>query len=309
MIQQNNLKGITDSTYYLKSDSVCDCRLGEYNEIKTLVGTLIPQYNESNFRKKNAKSISFYKKGSIKSISLETSTPVNTSAGIMNAELVTFYEDGRLRAVFPLNGQIGFGWTEEEEGLLTKPLNFDTGILKILCRIICVRFFKSGKIKNITFWPSDVHQIETPAGKIKAKNGLNFYADGTLKSFEPAEPTEINTPIGKILSFDNNAEPIRSEKCSITFYRNGILKQTAFTGRLVVVGKNQKTVISSHKIMGYDDNEMITTAMHISFTTKKAKVTSGIKNYSFDLCKNKFLIFPESICAKNCGGNCNGCSL
>jgi hypothetical protein len=38
--------------------------------------------------------------------------------------LITFYEDGSIESLFPLNGQISAFWSEEEEGALARKFDF-----------------------------------------------------------------------------------------------------------------------------------------------------------------------------------------
>ena len=106
-----HLEGISSQTVHANGQ-VSECTLNQPNVIHTCCGDLVPRFSRPDARSKELKSLSFYESGALRSISLDQQVDVRTPIGLFPAELVTFYEDGRLDSVFPLNGQLGFGWSE-----------------------------------------------------------------------------------------------------------------------------------------------------------------------------------------------------
>ena len=100
--------------------------------------------------------------------------------GAIPAELVTFYEDGQLDGVFPLNGHIGFGWTEAEELKLARPFTFSFSFGEVTAKIINVRFYPTGEVKSLTLWSGETVKLTTPAGIFPARE---FAVDGGLLSY------------------------------------------------------------------------------------------------------------------------------
>jgi hypothetical protein len=66
---------------------------------------LIPFYGEDSLRRKYKASVTFYGNRALKAVSLDAQQEVLTPIGEMPAELVTFYDTGELKRVFPLDGK------------------------------------------------------------------------------------------------------------------------------------------------------------------------------------------------------------
>ncbi|MDR2760006.1 MAG: hypothetical protein LBB78_11575, partial [Spirochaetaceae bacterium] len=179
------IKGITSFTTW-PDGGLHECRVDKENRIETPFGIFIPRYSRPDMRTKELKSIGFHKNGRVASICLEKQTLVKTPVGIIEAELLTFHEDGSLNSVFPLNGQIGFGWSEEDEGKLAPRHIFTLAVGTITVKLNGIRFYPGGSIRSLIFWPGEIITAKTPAGDFPARIGLRFYEDGSLESFEPA---------------------------------------------------------------------------------------------------------------------------
>lgn len=215
--------------------SIRECLLHEAVAIDTPAGLLIPQYEHAGGRRKPTPSISFHSNGQIARIALHEQTLVQTPAGAMPAELITFAESGALRAVFPLNGQLSGYWTEADELALAVPMHFDLAFGAIDARVISVRFHESGSIHSLTFWPDERITIKTPIGMQTIRHGLSLYPDGALRSFEPADPVDLETPVGVIRAFDAAAVGITGDRNSIVLGRDGALLSLATSHHAIAV--------------------------------------------------------------------------
>ena len=113
------LAGISNSMTY-KDGSLKSCMLNAENRIQTPVGEIIPQYRVAELgerQKKHRSSLSFFESGQIKSASLDRMMPLQTPIGVFKTEFVTFYEDGSVNRLFPLNGHIDGYWSEKTRGI------------------------------------------------------------------------------------------------------------------------------------------------------------------------------------------------
>ncbi|WP_243684023.1 hypothetical protein [Methanosarcina barkeri] len=216
-VETSGLKGITSFTTY-DSGELKDCKLEEYNLIHTRYGDLVPQYGDLGFRRKQLAVLSFYKSGKVKNISLEQQTEISTPIGTFPAELVTFFEDGSINSLFPLNGQISGFWSEEEEGELAQKFHFSFPFGEFYAKIIGLRFYPDGRVRSLILWPNERIIIDTPAGKMPVRIGFKLFEDGSIESVEPAEPFPIETPIGSINAYDADALGIDADKtpCVLT---------------------------------------------------------------------------------------------
>ena len=83
--------------------------------IKTAYGDLIPCYDSSDVRKRYREALERYPSGALRSIYLQDRTVIWTQVGRIHAELVSFYECGTIKRVFPTYGKISAYHTEEDE--------------------------------------------------------------------------------------------------------------------------------------------------------------------------------------------------
>lgn len=301
-------KGITSYTTYV-SGEMQECKVNEPNLIRTQYGDFVPQYSRPDTRRKELKSLSFYKSGNIRSLCLEQQTDVATPIGIFPAELVTFYDDGSLNSVFPLNGQIGFGWSQEEEGALAQTYDFEFSFGKISAKIIGMRFYPSGKIKSLILWPGQVVTLQTPAGVFPVRIGFRLFENGQLESFEPAIPIALETPVGAVTAYDVNALGIDADSNSVRFDNRGRLTHIATSGDIIVHDlKGGRKMISSRTKLGLMDDTLIKMPIELSFYTDTVVIDNGIHASEFKTREYKFLVLPDiDETGFKCEGGCDGC--
>ena len=210
--------------------------------ITTKYGELIPQHTTDDLRKRDLFPVEYHANGIIKSVPLETQTDMETPAGTIPAELVSFHDNGNINRIFPLNGKLCGYWDQEDEAALAKPVTLNTpvGILNI--RVLSLGFYENGALRSITFWPEDTVSISTPAGPIKTRIGISFTPDGQIRSLEPATPTPVKTPVGEITAFDPDAVGVNGDINSLIFDENGEIVRVATTlTRLTAVSPDGRT--------------------------------------------------------------------
>jgi hypothetical protein len=307
------IKGISSMDSY-KNGNPRDCVVNEINELKTKYGTLIPQYESGGERHKHVNSFSFYDDGNLKSIYLQNQAKFNTSIGILPGELITFYQNGNIRRIFPLNGQITAYWSELDEYKLAENISLDLSVGKFEKKVICVHFYEDGVVRSITLWPSNTIEINSPIGKVVARIGLSFYNDGKLKSFEPLRPKEIKTPIGTVTAYDVNALGIHGDLNSVNFFEDGSIKSiitSSDTIEITTKTGEKKIYKPGLKISVINDEVKDVVPMSISFNENKVCFNENPEDtYSIDECKFEVKHIPlqtKSPC-EGCAGNssCDG---
>ncbi|MDR2755556.1 MAG: hypothetical protein LBC20_07590 [Planctomycetaceae bacterium] len=306
----SELKGITSYTTY-SNGQLRECRINEENIIRTSYGDFIPHYSRPDIRTKDVKSLSFHQNGKIHSIYLEKQSLVRTPSGIFSAELITFHEDGSLDSVFPLNGQIGFGWSEEDERELAQDYTIELLQGKITVKINGIRFFPDGKLRNIIFWSDETILLSTPIGEFPVRRGVRFYENGQIYSFEPAIPINLKTPIGDILSYDVSAALVESDFNSVVFDREGRLFRVKTSGDIIVsnprIGRMR---ISSRRRLEWSEDVMVMTPLTVTFNGDTVTINNGEESWSWLLCESEFLILPDIdvTLGLGCGVKCNCCN-
>ncbi len=307
-LETNGIKGITSFTTY-DSGELKECRLEDYNLISTKYGDLVPQYGDPGIRRKQLKALSFYKSGKIRSISLERQTEISTSIGTFPAELITFFEDGSIDSLFPLNGQIGASWSEEEEGTLARKFEFTFPFGNFNAKIIGLRFYQDGKVRSLILWPNERITIDTPAGKMPVRIGFKLFEDGSIESVEPAEPITVKTPIGLINAYDQNALGMDADKNSLRFDRKGRLT-SLFTSDIIIVRKSngEKEIISPKLRPGLMEAEFEEMLVKLLFDEDTVIIDDSVKAADYKIAECTFRIIRGNYMGvKNCG-NCSGCS-
>jgi antitoxin component YwqK of YwqJK toxin-antitoxin module len=232
------LQGVTNAVFY-ENSSLKKCTLEEPNEISTPYGKYIPQHEDDRERRKRAKSLSFSKNGSLESICLQQQQTIQTSVGLIPAEKLTFYESGKLKRVFPLDGKISGFWGEEDEYALATELELDTPFGPLYKKLIALYFYEDGAIKSFTFWPEDSITVPTPLGTLEAQVGISYYNDGKLHSLEPRSPTLVATPIGEIRAFNTSISGLHGDSNSLSFYEDGQIKTLVTSTDHIIVADSQ----------------------------------------------------------------------
>ena len=288
-----HLEGISSQTVHANGQ-VSECTLNQPNVIHTCCGDLVPRFSRPDARSKELKSLSFYESGALRSISLDQQFDVRSPIGLFPAELVTFYEDGRLDSVFPLNGQLGFGWSEEEEAQLAETYSFGFSFGTVTAKIIGVRFYDTGEVKSLILWPEEVIALETPIGTVSARTGLRVFKSGRLESFEPARPIDVRTPIGLIRAYDVTALTIDADENSVRFDEEGNLTHVATSGDVIVNGPDVGRLrITSRTRMALSSDTLVKLAINISFDGDSTTINTGAESHTFAISQCRFLALPD----------------
>ncbi len=191
--------------------------------ISTKYGNLLPCSGASDYRKKHRCAVCLYDSGALRSVYLEEPQVLSFPSGVFQAELITFYEDGNAKRIFPLYGQISAYWSIEEEAEYAPEYDFEIAGGTYRIKPECIFFYPSGKIRSITLWPSDELSIKTPAGLIKTKLGIELYENGSIRSIEPVYGTVISTPSGDIRPFRYRPVMMHAENATLKFTEDGKL--------------------------------------------------------------------------------------
>ncbi len=312
-----DLKGISSKNYY-QDGSLKDCILNEENYISTAYGELVPKYGPEEARSKYHPSVSFYKSGAIKSIALEYQTRITTTQGVFPAELVTFYESGAIKRLFPLNGKISGYWTEADEEGLCEAFRFSFPFGSFKVKIISLCFYESGNLKAMTLWPGETIVLKINSELYPVRIGFSLYEDGQLKSIEPAYELSVETPIGDIKAYNYSAIGISGEANSLCFSRDGSIKALATSNTKIEVYSSDGSVELMEPMIRPDPEEedkFIILPLLISFEGRSVKFQG---NYTriYDMQTTRFKL----MCAQNTSaassavpsafscGDCSKCS-
>lgn len=309
-INKEEIKGITSFTTY-EGGELEECRLSDYNVIRTKYGNLIPQYMNPGIRRKDGRALAFYKNGMLRSISLNEQTKIHTPIGDYPAELVTFFEDGSIDSLFPLNGQLSFSWSEEEEGNLAQSFDFKFKFGTFSSKISGMRFYNNGNVRSLILWPSEIVEINSPVGKIAIRIGFKLFEDGTIESLEPAAPYLVNTSIGRIKAFDTMALAVDSDRNSMRFDRQGNLISFVTSGDVIIVQNDTgaKTHISSCSRLGLMEDDLVKIPISIFFEEDTVKVDNGKEVRLFHIKENTFqFIYDDNLGKTPCYGECSSCT-
>ena len=191
------------------------------NSITTKYGNLLPCSGASDYRKKHRCAVSYYDSVSLRSVYLEEPSVLSFPAGDYQTELITFYEDGNVKRIFPLYGQISAYWSIEEEAENAPYYDFPIAGEELHIRPQCIFFYPSGKIRAITLWPSDEISVKTPVGSIRTKLGVELYENGNIRSIEPVYGTVISTPEGIIKPYRFRMVMMHAENATLKFDEEG----------------------------------------------------------------------------------------
>ncbi|WP_320172106.1 hypothetical protein [Maridesulfovibrio sp.] len=248
--------------------------------LSTEAGELVPQYSTDDLRRKTVQAIHFHENGNVRSLSLEEKTPVFTPAGIIPAEMITFYKSGHVKRVFPLNGKLSGYWAQEDEEALATPIALDTPAGPISVKLISICFYESGDLRSVTLWPGEIVTVGTPAGSLKVRTGMSFRQDGSLISVEPAVPVQVKTPAGTVTCYDPDAVGIHGDTNSLVFDCSGNVTRlvTTLTSITATHYSGRKAAFipeSRDSLCGDGDKEMV--PMLVSFEAGGMTIQSNPK--------------------------------
>ncbi len=304
----DTLNGITFLETYADG-SIKGCAFEEPNNINTPIGILTPSHGAANLRNRQGLSLEFFKSGQIKSIDLENATEVITSQGNLSAERISFYENGRIKRLFPLNGRINGFWTENDEYKLAKPISFDLPVGSFSAKVISICFYESGALKNLTMWPQETIEITGPDGLVKVRYGFSLYENGSLKSFEPALPEPIVTPVGIVIAYDSTAHGINCDQNSVTYSSGGILRSliTSNNGLMITTPDGKQFVQPLMKPGALDPDIMVPEPMTIVFSADKIEIIQDdIVVVDLNTATVRTILVHDPM-KKSCG-DCSSCS-
>ena len=191
------------------------------NTVNTKYGELRPYSGASDYRKKYRFAVDYYNDGSLRSVYLDEPEILEFPAGRFQTELITFYEDGNVKRIFPLYGQISAYWSIEEEAENAPYYDFNVSGDNLRIRPQCIYFYPSGKIRAVTLWPGDEIVVTTTAGKVKTRLGFELYESGSLRSIEPVYGTVIKTSKGDIQPYKYRPVMMHAENATLKFEENG----------------------------------------------------------------------------------------
>jgi antitoxin component YwqK of YwqJK toxin-antitoxin module len=301
------LKGAEHIQYY-PDGMVKQCTLLEANKIVTPFGIFTPQYLDDGYRRKRVKPLTFYHNGNIKNLPLQDGTLVQTKVGVISAELITWYENGSIRRIFPLDGSLTGFWTEDDEYKLAEPIEISLSFGKIKEKVVGVQFYECGNLKNITFWSKDKLAVATAFGNTDIRIGLEVYPDGALRAFEPAEPLLVDTLIGKIYAYNPKAIGIHSDNLSLRLARSGEVENVVTSKNMVKVVDKSGRVYSFKpelKPSMFNLGGMELFPLRITFNQSRIYFNNN-SEYEFNVNECSFTVTSVSY-PKTCS-SCDGCS-
>jgi antitoxin component YwqK of YwqJK toxin-antitoxin module len=313
MKQAETKYGILEGVSYIEkydNGQVKACILEVYNELETPYGKLVPQYEEDHVRRKYGTSVSFHENGNIKTISLNNQADINTLLGTFPAEKITFYEDGTLHRLFPVNGKLTGYWTEENEYTLAAEHVFKFSFGQIKSKMMSIQFYPSQKPKSITLWPKERVVLELKTGKVDVRTGIALYESGEIKSCEPAEGAVVGTPIGSIVAYDTSVIGIHGESNSLQFKQDGQLSALATsTDKIEIYDENNnKVTYAPQEIPNlFNPNVKDVMPLYLAFSEGKVIVNDEV---AYNIDRHTFVItqyFKEIVTACTDCSNCNLC--
>ncbi|MGE4214975.1 MAG: hypothetical protein AB7E42_09435 [Anaerotignaceae bacterium] len=300
---------------YHSNGSLKQCVLEEECSLNTQFGVLIPKYQVTEARTKHRNAVEFYETGVLKSIYLEEKTAIPTTIGPIEAELITFYENGAIHRIFPLFGQVSGFWSEEEEKKLAQDITIDMPEVHIQNKVSCICFYQEGTIKSISLYSSEAVTLLKDEMEYKARIGISFYESGRIKSLEPAVNSAVKTPVGVIFAYHNDPMGIHGDDNSLKFNEDGSIKKVTTVASYIEI-KDKNGNITEVKAMKRPSmlelDKYVIVPISIEFYEEKVEITDSdrckkyysYKDYDISSVYNEQYEF-ENTCT-DCA-NCSGC--
>ncbi len=279
----------------------------------------IPKYSALDTRSRDITSVEYYPSGQLKSIYLETVHKVKVASGVINAEYVTFYKDGSIHRLFPVYGKLSGYWSEEEEKGLLQENTISVSGESFTGKFSCICFYPSGEVKSLTIWPGESIVTTFCKRMVEVRNGISFYENGAIKSFEPKKPLLIQHVTGSYVAYDPLANGISGDFTSLSLNSDGKVKslKTTLTGILYSQldnrqGETQQETLKKlqpQPVMSpYDMEEQILMPMKIEFSRNKICITDSFNQSHMLSIKQvrKTYQVKDNIQYMTCG-DCNSC--
>lgn len=277
------------SAEYYPSGALRSLMLSKEILIDTPLGPLVPNYVYDDARKKYAPGVVFYESGALKSLRLLNVTEVPTPLGKkLPAEKLSFYENGALKRLFPLDGRLSGFWSEKDERKLLSPipLKFSFGAFNILASGIA--FYPEGSIRSVTLWPGENLSLPLSSGMVKVGAGFSLYPEGMLQSVEPKVPVKVETPLGPMEAFDPEALGVCADSNSLGFSPEGkVVKLKALVILEYLKGGGQLVIKPFSKPHPLDDARVLHRPLSFVFSPTKVTVSRDLLGegpYCLELC-------------------------
>lgn len=303
------LSGVNHIQYY-PNGNIKQLIVTEPNQIRTPYGVFTPQFSDDGLRRKRVKPVIFYENGSIKNLPLQDQVSVYTTVGSVPAELITWYETGEIKRIFPLNGSLTGFWTEDDEYEMAPYLDLNLSIGRFREKLISVQFYETKELKNFTIWPKDTVLVEAPFGLTEARIGVSFYPGGEVMALEPMKAIRVDTPIGRINAYDNSAQGIHGDHLSLQFYKSGQVKGLATAINSVTVTDPEGKEFNYGPRLGpnlFNLNGKVLIPLRISFNNNFVFFGEN-QEHSYDLADCRFTIKKVNLSEIHECSSCNGCS-
>ncbi len=299
------LKGVEFRSLY-SNGKTDGCLVSEANRLHTPYGLLVPLYETEDMGRRTVKPVYFYKDGSLKSVPLQSATPISTSVGVIPAELVTFHQSGALKRIFTLDGKLSGFWSWQNELALAQELTITTPAGELKAKIIALQFYESGALKSITLWPGQRATLVTPYGEQEIRKGIAFYENGHIRSFEPLKKTVIPTPIGLMTAYDNEPNGIHGDLNSVQLDEKGFVTALSTIDNEIVITFPDGNVITckpgvKNNVCG--DERKVSVPMKVRFEKGSVIINDGaafaLSRYLFEVKKHNMKTEPP---AYSCAG-------
>jgi hypothetical protein len=290
------LRGVTAADAY-PYGSLMRCVVKKESPLCLPFGRVVPQHLDDGKRRKLTKSVTFYPDGTIESLFLQTAFAVTTAQGQVPAEMISFYQNGAVKRIFPSFGTISAFWTEKDEYQYSPELSLTMPFGTYRGKFINLMYYETGELRSVTLWPHDSVPLQTQAGGLKARIGMRFYKSGCLYSAEPKSAADLKTPIGEICAYDPDAKGVDGDKNSLAFTEDGCLA-SLLTAKAAVTVLQNGTVVKRHapkeKPSAYFDNALALEPMRVSFDGQSVFFGSRNGNFfgQYPISGHTFVIEP-----------------
>jgi hypothetical protein len=196
--------------------------LTEPNRVHLPIGEYTPNYHYDSPRSKHAPSISFFPSAKVKSVRFDRSEDIRLPSGmVVAAEKLSFYESGRIKKVFPLDGGLSGYWSEEDERTLAKKMDLTFSFGKLSLLVSALAFYETGQIRSVTLWSGEKLDISVGGTEYPVRIGFSLDPFGRVTSLEPQVPVKVSTPLGVLEAFDPFAIGLSADSNSLKFNEKG----------------------------------------------------------------------------------------